>query len=87
MVKLVVELPEPLFVAAEAAVAAGEHASVQELVQEAVANWEWERRLYEPEVVERLRAMIRESEDSGPSTEWNVGEFLQEARARFANRR
>jgi Arc/MetJ-type ribon-helix-helix transcriptional regulator len=66
---ITITLPTELLAEIEAAVAAGDHASVDEAIQRALEEHEEARRRVD---VRRLEAMIREGVDSGPATDIEV---------------
>jgi antitoxin ParD1/3/4 len=66
----------------EEAVAAGEFASADEVVEEALRDWK-ERRDNFGYTVAELRRLVQEGIDSGPGVHGSMDEIKAEARRRF----
>jgi antitoxin ParD1/3/4 len=76
-----ITLSPELATAVDAAVAAGEYASVSEVIRDALRDWK-ERRDLLGYTLEELRALIQEGIDSGPGRHGSMEEIKAEARRR-----
>ncbi len=78
------EIDEDIYADVEAAVAAGEFASVEEALTLIVSEWVAARRFESPEEIARIRALIEESRaDPRPSVP--AEEVFAELEARYAD--
>jgi antitoxin ParD1/3/4 len=77
-------LPDELANDIGAAVAQGEYASEEEIIREAIEEWNG-RRLENAIPIERLKALVQEGIDSGPGRGSSIDEIIAEAR-RLRNR-
>jgi antitoxin ParD1/3/4 len=75
-----ISLPSGTVSSIKAAVESGDYATTNEVIREALHDWERKRQLDELEVTE-LRKLIEEGIDSGPSLE--AGEVIAELKARY----
>ncbi len=80
-----ITLSPELATAVDEAVAAGEYASVSEVIHDALRGWQERRDLF-GYTLEELRALIQEGIDSGPGRFSSMDEIKAEARRRFAAR-
>jgi Arc/MetJ-type ribon-helix-helix transcriptional regulator len=76
------DAPEELVAALREAVANGEHASLNDLVRDALDEWNTRRTLANMPVAE-LQRLWREGAESGASQPLDMAEIKRKARARF----
>jgi antitoxin ParD1/3/4 len=83
---LEVTLPDDLDAEIAAAVSCGEHASAEEVVAGAVAQWRASRRLDASLDDEELRRLWREGIESGAGRNMSIDGIKGEAQRRFAQK-
>jgi antitoxin ParD1/3/4 len=84
---LQVTLPDDLDAEIVAAVAAGEYASTEDVIADAVAEWGASRRLDSSLDREELRRLWREGIESGRGRSLSIDDLKREAALRFARGR
>jgi antitoxin ParD1/3/4 len=82
MQKVSVALTGEQVAALEAAVEAGEYATTDEILREALRDWQFKQELRRKDV-ERLRRLWDEGKASGPAEPFDVERTLAAARARL----
>jgi antitoxin ParD1/3/4 len=81
-----ITLPPDLAAAIDGAVEAGEYASDNEAISDALREWK-ERRDNHGYTIAELRRLIQEGIDSGPGRVSSIDEIKAEARKRFEQQR
>jgi Arc/MetJ-type ribon-helix-helix transcriptional regulator len=68
--------------AMEAAIAAGEYTSHEQIVQSTLDDWKWQREWLKPDHVSRLQELWRQGKESGDSQPLDLEGLLADARIR-----
>jgi antitoxin ParD1/3/4 len=81
--KVSIALTKEMNAMVQQAVASGQYASASEVVRDALRDWE-ERQRHKAEAIAKLKALIQQGIDSGPSQFQSMDAIIAEGRRRLA---